>query len=173
MRRLAVAMKISRRNESRPAKKASIAAMNKRATGTEASKRKKAPRNSMAITAHRSPVPRALPSRARSARPQPSERARRQERVEQPVHRGLDRRQPGAAVPDRHLPERESVADERGDTGEAEDVQVLGAGGQRAPRDVRGEDSDNNGVEEPLHQLPPHRHGAAGPHGEHHDGALL
>src|SRR2546430_12560329 len=28
-------------------------------------------------------------------------------------------------------------------------------------------------VQEPLHELPPHRHGAAGPHGEHHDRASL
>src|SRR5438034_742358 len=58
--------------------------------------------------------PTVAPIRAKSldmilSRPQPSERAGREERVDQPVYRRLDRRDPGAVVPDRHLPERHRV----------------------------------------------------------------
>src|SRR6059036_3435462 len=52
MRRFAVAMKISRRNNNKPPKKATMAATKKSATGTEASKPTKAPTNSVAMTAH-------------------------------------------------------------------------------------------------------------------------
>ncbi len=52
MRRLAMAMKIARRNDSKPAKKANMAATKRRATGTEASKRRKALKNSVAMTTH-------------------------------------------------------------------------------------------------------------------------
>ncbi len=52
MRRFAVAMKISRRNDNKPPKKATMAATKKSATGTEASKPTKAPTNSVAMTAH-------------------------------------------------------------------------------------------------------------------------
>src|SRR3989454_7328126 len=107
------------------------------------------------------------------ARPPPPERARREERVDQPVYRRLGRREPGAVVPDRHLPERHRVRYEGGDPGEPEDLQVRRAGGQRAPRDVRREAPHDNGIEEPHDQVLPHRHGAARKHGEHHDRALL
>src|SRR5438045_9452426 len=53
-----------------------------------------------------------------SVGPQPSESAGREERVNQSVHGGLDGGEPGAAVPDRHLPHRERVADERCDAHE-------------------------------------------------------
>src|SRR5207247_10018238 len=52
MRRFAVAMKISRRNDHKPPKKATMAATKKSATGTEASKPTKAPTNRVAMTAH-------------------------------------------------------------------------------------------------------------------------
>src|SRR5437660_2354024 len=54
MRRLAVARKISRKNDSNPRKNATIAATNRSATGTDASNRRKAPIKSMAMTAHTS-----------------------------------------------------------------------------------------------------------------------
>src|SRR5262245_18046535 len=44
------------------------------------------------------------------SRPEPAEYTRCQERIDQPIHRRFDGRGPGAAVPDRHLPEdRKSV----------------------------------------------------------------
>src|ERR1043166_4775904 len=101
-------------------------------------------------------------------RPEPSERARRQERVEQPVHRGPDGRAPGAAVPDRQRPQRERVPHEGGGSDELEHAEVRRARGQCAPRNVSGEDTDDNGEEEPEHQLPPHRDGAVREHGDHH-----
>src|SRR3954451_1724884 len=70
------------------------------------------------------------------ARPQPPERARRQQRVDEPVDRRLDRRRPGAVVPDRHLPERQRIADERGRADEAEHLQIIRARRQRTAGDV-------------------------------------
>ena len=77
------------------------------------------------------------------ARPQPSERAGCEERVDQTVHRRLDRYAPGAAVPNRHLPQRHRVAEERGGSGESEDVKVGRADRQRAPRHVGGESTQD------------------------------
>src|SRR5439155_20548984 len=53
-------------------------------------------------------VPSRRPAGCRGlARPQPAERARRQQAVDQPVDRRLERRHPRAVVPDRHLPQKE------------------------------------------------------------------
>src|SRR6267378_7170630 len=46
------------------------------------------------------------------SRPQPSERARREQRVDQPICRCLGGDAPGAGVPNRVLPERNRVPDE-------------------------------------------------------------
>src|ERR1051325_7454685 len=69
-------------------------------------------------------------------RPRPAEGRGRQGRVDQPVHRRLGRREPRAAVPDRHLPERERVADERGDAGAARDAPERSAGPEAGARTV-------------------------------------
>src|SRR5260221_537936 len=104
--------------------------------------------------------------------PQPTEGARRQERVDQPVHRRLERGEPGATVPDRHLPEGHRVCDECGGADEPEDAKVFRADWQGAPRDVGGQEADDRGIQEPLREIRPHRRRAAGQHREHHDRAL-
>src|SRR5512145_3355578 len=53
-------------------------------------------------------------------RPKPAERAGREQAVDETVDRRLDAQAHGALVPDRHLPERERVTDERGSAHELE-----------------------------------------------------
>src|SRR5436190_24383854 len=76
------------------------------------------------------------------ARPQPAEGARRQQRVDQAIHRPLERGEPGAAVPDGHRPERRRVGEEGGDADEPEYAQVMRNDTERTPRHVRREDAD-------------------------------
>src|SRR5208337_3875527 len=106
-------------------------------------------------------------------RPQPSERSRGQEGVDQAVHCRLDRDAPGAAIPNRHLPQRQRVSEEGGGSGEAEDLKEWRAGGQRAPRHIRGEKADDCQIEEPQNKVPPHRPWAVWQNGEHHDRPLV
>src|SRR5205809_5258538 len=107
------------------------------------------------------------------SRPQPSERTRGEAGVDQPVHRDLEGGQPRAVVPDGRLPERDRVSDERGGSDETEHGQVFRAHGQRASRDVGGEEADHDAVEEPLDEVLTHPPRAVRKHGHHHDRALL
>src|SRR5207247_6835630 len=57
-------------------------------------------------------------------RPQPAERSRGEQRVDQAVERVLHGRAPRPLVPDRVLPQRNGVADEVRGPGEAEHLEV-------------------------------------------------
>src|SRR5438046_9137823 len=116
---------------------------------------------------------RRLEPRRALARPQPTEGARGQERVGQSVDRRLDRGAPRSVVPDRRLPERDRVSDERRGADELEYAKVGRTGGQRAPRHVGGEDADDRAVDEPEDEALRHRRGAVRYHREHHHRAFF
>src|SRR6476660_5903804 len=100
-------------------------------------------------------VPR--PAWFRLCRGEPAEDSSGQEGVDEAVDVGLEGRGPGSAVPDRVRPGADGVADERGGAGETEDGEVGRAGRERPPRDVGGEDLDDDAVEEPVGERLPHR----------------
>src|SRR5262249_30286860 len=60
--------------------------------------------------------------------PQPAKSSGGQARIDQTVKRRLERDAPGALVPDGHLPECNGVGEKRGDSGKAEDSQIVGSG---------------------------------------------
>src|SRR5712664_88036 len=62
--------------------------------------------------------------------PQPYKRSRCDGRINESIDRRLDRHAQRAAVPDRHLPQRGGVADERHRSHDAEDHLAIGAGRQ-------------------------------------------
>src|ERR1700694_886977 len=78
------------------------------------------------------------PPRLDLSRPQPPERARCEQRVDQAVHRCLGGGAPGAGVPDRVLQKRNRVPDECRDSDEPEYREVGGTDWKRTPCDVRG-----------------------------------
>src|SRR5580765_966999 len=103
--------------------------------------------SSRAMTSRVSMRPPVLPG------PEPPERARREKRVDQPVDRRLDRIDPGAAIPDRHLPERHRVANERGGPDELKHAKIVRARGQRTPGDIRRKESHCRTINKPEPQV--------------------
>src|SRR5258707_2283913 len=90
------------------------------------------------------------------ARPEPAERASRQETVHKTIEDVLQGRSPIALAPDGILEVRERISCERHAPNKPEHFKVVCTPPKGVARDISSYDAHQHAVEEPLHQTRPH-----------------
>src|SRR4029079_7254009 len=93
-------------------------------------------------------------------RPKPAEHSCSKECVDKSVYCRLDCDVPCAPVPDGHLPQRNRIPDECDRADELEYVHVHSTRRCRSPNYVCGERRNRQQIDEPLNEIPSHRHHA-------------
>src|SRR6266704_3028782 len=94
----------------------------------------------------------------KSSRPEPAKSPRRQQTVDEPIKRFLERHTPGLTFPDAVDQRSQTESQKRGSAGDAKHGQIWRARHHRASREISDEDADKQAIGEPHAEELGHGH---------------